>query len=134
MKSEPQRDEEEASEPHVTPMDSYRGWIWPSRAGKYGILTGMHMNKMYVLGTHTKIVTDNKPLFPLYNSPSKSKQLHVDRHRTKLLAFDYTVIYETGKDTPCDYGSHHPRTETSSLRKKLKTGALKLIQMIMSTV
>ena len=74
-------------------MDSYQGWI---------------MNKMYVLGTHTEVVTDHKPLLPLYNSPSKPKQPRVDRHRTKLLAFDYTVIYEPGKDTPFDYGSRQP--------------------------
>ena len=83
------------------------------------------MNKNYVLGTHSEVVTDYKPLLPLYNSPSKSKQPRVDRHRTKLLAFDCTVIYEPGKDTPCDYGSRHPRIETSSLMKRLKTGALK---------
>ena len=73
-----------------------------------GILTGMHMNNMYVFGTHTEVVTDHKPLLPLYNSPSKSKQPRNDRHRTKLLAFDYTGIYEPGKDTRCDYGSLHP--------------------------
>ena len=72
-----------------------------------GILTGMHMNKMYVPVTHTEVVTDHKPLLPLYNSPSKLKQPRVDRHRTKL-AFDYTVIYQPGKDTPCDYESRHP--------------------------
>ena len=33
-----------------------------------GILTGMHMNKMCVLGPHTEVATDHKPL------------LHVDRH------------------------------------------------------
>ena len=65
-----------------------------------GILTGIHMNKMYVLGTHTEVVNDHKPLLPLYNSPSKPKQPHVDRHRTLLLALEYTVIYEPGKDTP----------------------------------
>ena len=73
-----------------------------------GILTGMYMNKMHVFGTHTKVVTDHKPLLPLYNSPSTPKQPRVDRHRTKLFAFDYTVIYEPEKDTSRDYGSRHP--------------------------
>ena len=49
--------------------------------------------------TRRLFVTDHKPLLPLYNSPSKPRQPRVDRHRTKLLAFDYTVIYEPGKDT-----------------------------------
>ena len=45
-----------------------------------GSLTGMHMNKMYVLGTHMEVVADHKPLLPLYNSPSKPKRPRVDRH------------------------------------------------------
>ena len=73
-----------------------------------GILTGMHMNKMYTLGTYVQVVTDHQPLIPIYNSPNKPKQLRVDRHRTKLLPFQYDVVYEPGKETPCDYGSRHP--------------------------
>ena len=73
-----------------------------------GILTGMYMNKMYTLGTHVEVVTDHQPLVSVYNQSSKPKQLRVDRHRTKLLPFQYTVIYEPGSKTPCDYGSRHP--------------------------
>ena len=73
-----------------------------------GILTGMQMNKMYTLGTHVQVVTDHQPLIPLYNSPNKPKQRHLDRHRAKLLPFQYDVVYEPGKETPCDYGSRHP--------------------------
>ena len=79
-------------------MDSYRGWIWPS-SERNAILTGMHMNKMYMLGTHMEVVTDHKPLLPLYNSPSKSKQLRVDRDRTKLLAYFGQYLY---RRTPLD--------------------------------
>ena len=73
-----------------------------------GILTGMTMNKMYTLGTHVEVVTDHKPLIPLYNNPTRPRNLRVDRHRTKLLPYRYTVIYETGESSPCDYGSRHP--------------------------
>ena len=73
-----------------------------------GILTGMHMNKMYTLGTHVQVVTDHQPLIPIYNSPNKLKQRRVERHRTKLFPFQYDVVYEPGKETPCDYGSRHP--------------------------
>ena len=74
-----------------------------------GILTGMHMNRMYTVGTHVEVVTDHDPLLPIY-TPNSTKQrpLRVDSHRTKLLAFDYHVIYQPGKETPCDYGSRHP--------------------------
>lgn len=73
-----------------------------------GILTGMFMNKMYTIGADIVVVTDHKPLVMIYNDPKKPKQLRVDRHRTKLLPFRYTVVYEPGDTTPCDYGSRHP--------------------------
>ena len=73
-----------------------------------GILTGMYMNKMYTSGGHIEIVTDHEPLLSAYSDSSNLKQLRVDRHRTKLLSFQYNLVYEPGKDTPCDYGSRHP--------------------------
>ena len=78
-----------------------------------GILTGMLMNRMYTIGTHIEIVTDHKPLVPIYSGQAKPKQLRIDRHRTKLLPFSYNIIYEPGKDTPCDYGSRHPEPITA---------------------
>ena len=65
------------------------------------------MNRMYTVGTHVEVVTDHKPLLDAYQKP-KPKQLRIDRHRTKLLGFDYSVTHEPGKTTPCDYGSRHP--------------------------
>ena len=73
-----------------------------------GILTGMLMNKMYTLGTHVEIINDHAPLIPIYNGSAKPKQLRVNSHKTKLLPFQYKLIYEPGKLTPCDYGSRHP--------------------------
>ena len=54
----------------------------------------MHMNKMYYLGTNIEVVTDHAPLLPLYNSSSKPKQLHVNRHKNKLLSFQYHAKHE----------------------------------------
>ena len=68
------------------------------------------MNKMYTLGTIIEVVTDHKPLVTIYNQPGKPKQLRIDRHRTKLLPFQYHVTYELGLIMPCNYGSHHPDT------------------------
>ena len=86
-----------------------------------GILIGMYMNRMYTLGTHVEVVTDHKPLIPMYNDPKKPKQLHIDRHHTKLLPFHYSVTYEPGNQTPCDYGSRHPpsRGEFTETEKSL---------------
>ena len=39
---------------------------------------------------------------------TRPKQARVDRHRMKLAAFDFGVVYEPGTNKPCDYGSRHP--------------------------
>ena len=74
----------------------------------------MMMNKMYTLGTHVEVVSDHQPLLPIYNTTSKPKNLRVDSHRIKLLPFNYSVVYEPGKTTPCDYGSQHPPKQAFS--------------------
>ena len=61
-----------------------------------GILTGMLMNRMYTLGTHVEVVTDHEPLIPIYSSSQKPTQIRVNSHCTKLLPFDYNVVYEPG--------------------------------------
>ena len=66
------------------------------------------MNRMYTLGAQVEVITDHEPLVSIYKGDGKPKQLRVDRHRTKLLPFEYTVGYEPGKTSPCDYGSRHP--------------------------
>ena len=102
-------------EEHWRPVN-YTSRPWTECESRYGqteresngILTGMCMNRMYTLGTEIEVVTDHKPLLPAYNSPGKPKQLRVDRHRTKLLPFRYSLTYEPGETTPSDYGSRHP--------------------------
>ena len=79
-----------------------------------GILTGMLMNKMYTLGTPVEVVTDHEPLLSLYNGAARPRQLRVDRHRTKLLGFDFNLTHEPGISSPCDYGSRHPASHKLS--------------------
>ena len=69
------------------------------------LLTGMISNRMYLLGIPFVAVVDHKPLLPLYNTPKRPKQMRVDRHRMKLMAFDFKVIHMSGDKIPCDYGS-----------------------------
>ena len=66
-----------------------------------------HMNRMCTPGTHTEAVTDHEQLIQVYNDPRRPKQLRIDRHRTKLFPFEYNVVLEPGRDTPCDYSSRH---------------------------
>ena len=58
-----------------------------------GVMTGMYMNKMYTMGAEVEVVTDHKPLIPIYNEQAKPKQLRVNNHKTKLLPFNYNMIY-----------------------------------------
>ena len=98
-----------------------------------GILTGMHVNKMYTLGTHVQVVTDHQPLIPIYNSPNKLKQRRVDRHRTKLFPFQYDVVYEPGKETPVTMGPVTLQSVPNLMSSKSKNGALRLGQIYTST-
>ena len=73
-----------------------------------GVLSGIMTNKQYLYGTKFDVVVDHKPLLPLYNSPGRPAPVRVDRHKSKLLAFRYKLIYEPGSSNPSDYGSRHP--------------------------
>ena len=73
-----------------------------------GIYWGVMQNKMYLLGTEFEVMVDHHPLLPLYNSEGRPTQARVDRHKTKLAQFNFTVGYVPGLENPCDYGSRHP--------------------------
>ena len=72
------------------------------------VLSGCMMNRQYLYGTKFEVVVDHKPLVPLYNSPNRPAPVRVDRHKSKLRAFSFKVVYEAGDTTPADYGSRHP--------------------------
>ena len=106
---------------------NYTSRAWTPTEARYGqieresngILTGMAMNKLYTLGTPVEVITDHEPLVSAYKPNRKPKQLRVDRHRTKLLQYDYKVSYQPGSTTPSDYGSRHPpNTNKFSSRQK----------------
>ena len=73
-----------------------------------GILTGIKSNKMYLHGAPFTVVVDHEPLVNMYNSHSKEVTVRVARHKSKLLAYDFTVTYQPGVVNPCDYGSRNP--------------------------
>ena len=69
---------------------------------------GVKSNRTYLYGSKFEVVVDHKPLVPLYNSVARPSPIRVDRHKSKLLAFDFTLVYEPGYKNPCDYASRHP--------------------------
>ena len=72
------------------------------------ILSGMCSNKMYLNGTHFKVITDHAPLVSMYNSPSKPLPVRIGKHQSKLQAFSFLVRHEAGRTNPADYASRHP--------------------------
>ena len=89
----------------LTPTEERYGKV---EGESLALLSGIKSNRMYLYGTSFEVVVDHKPLVPLYNTPSRPSPIRVDRHKSKLLAFDFKVVYEPGHRNPCDYGSRHP--------------------------
>ena len=88
-----------------------------------GVLTGILCNKLYFYGTKCMVVVDHLPLVPMYKYHSKALPVRVAKHKSKLKALDFDVVYEAGITTPSDYGSRHPpNTEqhTAEEREELR--------------
>ena len=66
-------------------------------------------NRRYLYGTKFVVIVDHEPLVTLYNSKGSPLPVRVAKHISKLRGFKFTVKYEPGKTTPCDYGSRHPQ-------------------------
>ena len=88
-----------------------------------GVLTGILCNKLYLYGTKFTVVVDHLPLVPMYKSHSKALPARVAKHKSKLKAFDFDVVYEVGITTPSDYGSRHPpNTEQHTAEEREELG------------
>ena len=72
------------------------------------VYSGIKTNSRYLYGTKFQTVTDHEPLVVLYNNPGRLAPVRVERHRSKLRQFDFTLTFEPGSTSPCDYGSRHP--------------------------
>ena len=72
------------------------------------VYSGIKSNQRYLLGTEFEAIMDHEPLAPLYNNPTRPAPTRVDRHRSKLGQFMFTLKYEPGRTSPCDYASRHP--------------------------
>ena len=78
-----------------------------------GVLSGIKSNKMYLYGKPFQVVVDHEPLCNLYNNHSREVTVRVAKHKSKLLAFDFDVIYKLGATNPCDYASRRPPPQRS---------------------
>ena len=69
------------------------------------ILFACEKFKLYLLGSRFKIVTDHKPLIPIFDNPRVQPSARVKRWMLKLQAYDFQLIYQPGKENPADYMS-----------------------------
>ena len=71
--------------------------------------------RIYLLGMPSyTVVTDHKPLIPLYNSYKVEVPLRVMKHKMNLQGYAYKLVHEPGKTMPSDYMSRHPMKSTIS--------------------
>ena len=90
--------------------------------GSLGVLTGIRSNKMYLYGKPFQVVVDHEPLCTMYNKHSREVTVRVAKHKSKLLDFDFQVIYQPGATNPCDWASRCPpqqRSYTAEEREEL---------------
>lgn len=64
--------------------------------------------RLYLYGGVFKVVTDHRPLVPLFNNPHSKPPTRIERWMIKLLEYNFEVEYQPGKSNPADYFSRHP--------------------------
>jgi hypothetical protein len=69
------------------------------------VQTGKNNRKMYFYGKPFQLAVDRKPQCNLYNQHSREVTVQVAKHKSKLLSFDFEVIYQPGATDPCDFAS-----------------------------
>ena len=87
-----------------------------------GVLTRISSNRMYLYGKPFQVVVDHEPLCTMYNNHSREVTVRVAKHKSKLLDFDFKVIYQPGATNPCDWASRCPpqlKTYTAEEREEL---------------
>ena len=88
-----------------------------------GVLTGIKSNSMFLYGQFFEVVVDHELLVNLYNRHSKEVTVRVAKQKSKLLSFNFDVIYQQGATKPCDFSSRNPpprRRDWAWRRKKIR--------------
>ena len=72
---------------------------------------------LYLYGAPFTLITDHKPLVPIFNNPKAKPPARLERWNLRLQPYNFTVRYEPGKMNPADYISRHP-LQNQPLRKR----------------
>jgi len=80
------------------------------------IVFGCEKYHLYLLGSKFTVLTDHKPLLPMFNNPHATLPARIERWVLRLQQYNKTLTYRPGKDNPADYGSRHPVEQSSCNR------------------
>jgi hypothetical protein len=72
------------------------------------VVFGCERFHLYLAGTEFTIITDHKPLEPMFNNPFTALPARIERWVLRLQQYHMNVEYSPGKDNPADYASRHP--------------------------
>lgn len=67
---------------------------------------------LYVYGNSFTVVTDHKPLLPLFNNPASKPPTRIERWIVGLQGYRFTLEYQPGATNPADYPSRHPSVDS----------------------
>ena len=76
----------------------------------------------YIYGRPVTVVTDHKPLVPLFNNTKSKPQLRLERFALRLEAYQVKVAYKPGASNPADYPSRHPVPCSGSSHERADSG------------
>jgi hypothetical protein len=84
----------------------------------------------YLIGSpRFQVITDHKPLIPLFNNANSRPPLRVERWLMYLQQFDFELVYVQGKNNGADYLSRHalPHTRRDERQEAYRESVVKTL-------
>ena len=63
---------------------------------------------LYLCGHKFRVVTDHKPLVPLFGGSARTATPRIERWTVQLQPYSFEIIYHPGVNNPANYLSRHP--------------------------
>ena len=76
---------------------------------------------LFLYGIPFKMVTDHKPLESVFNKPTHTTSIRVQRIVNRMLDYDFAVEYRPGRENMSDYTSRHPVSLQTCTKFELRT-------------
>ena len=76
---------------------------------------------LFLYGIPFKIVTDHKPLESVFNKPTHTTSIRVQRIVNRMMDYDFVVEYRPGKENISDYTLRHPMPLHKCSKFELRT-------------